>query len=55
MEKDYRRNRTEDDMPSMLEMMSGAEHFVIDIDTHIAHPSDDSVEEMRLWSIENEK
>ncbi|MDP4119870.1 MAG: hypothetical protein Q8876_02285 [Bacillota bacterium] len=36
-------------------MLSGAEHFFQDDDTKIWHPSDDSVEEMRSWSQDNQK
>ncbi len=35
--------------------LSGAEHFVLDIDTRVAKPSDYGVDEMRDWSIVNEK
>ena len=35
--------------------LSGAEHFVMDIDTHVAKPSEYGVDEMRDWSIVNEK
>lgn len=42
-------------MPPLTETMAGAERYIMDIATHVSHPSDDSVEEMRRWSIENEK
>lgn len=35
--------------------LSGAEHFTMDIKTHAANPSDYGVDEMRDWSIVNEK
>lgn len=39
----------------LTETMSGAEQYIMDITTHVSHPSDDGVEEMRWWSIENKK
>ena len=42
-------------MPPLTETMSGAERYIMDSSTHVSHPSDDSVEEMRWWSIENKK
>lgn len=42
-------------MPPLTETMSGAEQYIMDIATHVSHPSDDGVEEMRWWSIENKK
>lgn len=42
-------------MPPLTETMSGAEQYTMDIATRVSHPSDDGVEEMRWWSIENEK
>ncbi|MCQ4022739.1 MULTISPECIES: hypothetical protein [unclassified Ruminococcus] len=42
-------------MPPLTETMSGAEQYIMDISNHVSHPSDDSVEEMRWWSIENKK
>lgn len=44
-----------ENMPPLTETMSGAEQYIMDITTHVSHPSDDGVEEMRWWSIENKK
>lgn len=33
--------------------LSGAEHYTENVKTHNGEPSDESVEEMRRWSIEN--
>lgn len=35
--------------------LSGAEHYEIDIEDHNAKPSEYGVDEMRDWSIVNEK
>lgn len=48
-------SKTKSYMPPLTETMAGAERYTMDIATHVSHPSDDSVEEMRRWSIENEK
>ena len=44
-----------ENMPPLTETMSGAEQSIMDVATHVSHPSDDGVEEMRWWSIENKK
>lgn len=54
-EKNKGKKNTKPIMPPLTETMAGAERYIMDISNHVSHPSDDSVEEMRWWSIENEK
>ncbi|HHZ06420.1 MAG TPA: hypothetical protein GX401_06510 [Clostridiales bacterium] len=35
--------------------LAGAEQYIQDIKSHVSSPSEYGVEEMRNWSIENEK
>lgn len=35
--------------------LSGAEHYVMHIKSRVAEPSDEAVDEMRHWSVVNEK
>ena len=53
--EDWELEKMRFEMPPLTETMSGAEHYFMDIKTRIAHPSDDAVDEMRDWSIENKK
>lgn len=48
-------SKKRDNMPAWTETMAGAERHSMDIKNRVSYPSDDSVEEMRLWCIENKK